>query len=305
MSRGVVVVLTVVASAALVALAVWTGLMCLSPHLGQQAYRDGEYRSAEKHYSRAMRVTPDSWEGWKSPFNLGTSRLHLGADAGGADGGGADGGGADGGGADGDPGGGKYNLIADAGAIDAGVGDLEVALDRVPEADRQDGQIVDPNEQPECQVRRNLSIGQELQGDSKVAAGDTEGAVAAYQLAQETLAPCQESQENQDQSERQEQKEQENSPNDDGQNPDGGEGSEDPEGGDGGQNPDGGDGSEDPEGGDGGQNPDGGDGGQNPDGDLDPNAQLKEDELHDRNQRGQEEYDDQQGDGPGGGGVNW
>lgn len=272
MSRGVVVVLTVVASAALVALAVWTGLMCLSPHLGQQAYRDGEYRSAEKHYSRAMRVTPDSWEGWKSPFNLGTSRLHLGADAGGADG---------------DPGGGKYNLIADAGAIDAGVGDLEVALDRVPEADRQDGQIVDPNEQPECQVRRNLSIGQELQGDSKVAAGDTEGAVAAYQLAQETLAPCQESQENQDQSERQEQKEQENSPNDDGQNPDGGEGSEDPEGGDGGQNPD------------------GGDGGQNPDGDLDPNAQLKEDELHDRNQRGQEEYDDQQGDGPGGGGVNW
>ena len=287
MSRGVVVVLTVVASAALVALAVWTGLMCLSPHLGQQAYRDGEYRSAEKHYSRAMRVTPDSWEGWKSPFNLGTSRLHLGADAGGADGGGADGGGADGGGADGDPGGGKYNLIADAGAIDAGVGDLEVALDRVPEADRQDGQIVDPNEQPECQVRRNLSIGQELQGDSKVAAGDTEGAVAAYQLAQETLAPCQESQENQDQSERQEQKEQENSPNDDGQNPDGGEGSEDPEGGDGGQNPD------------------GGDGGQNPDGDLDPNAQLKEDELHDRNQRGQEEYDDQQGDGPGGGGVNW
>ena len=277
MSRGVVVVLTVVASAALVALAVWTGLMCLSPHLGQQAYRDGEYRSAEKHYSRAMRVTPDSWEGWKSPFNLGTSRLHLGADAGGADGGGADG----------DPGGGKYNLIADAGAIDAGVGDLEVALDRVPEADRQDGQIVDPNEQPECQVRRNLSIGQELQGDSKVAAGDTEGAVAAYQLAQETLAPCQESQENQDQSERQEQKEQENSPNDDGQNPDGGEGSEDPEGGDGGQNPD------------------GGDGGQNPDGDLDPNAQLKEDELHDRNQRGQEEYDDQQGDGPGGGGVNW
>ena len=297
MSRGVVVVLTVVASAALVALAVWTGLMCLSPHLGQQAYRDGEYRSAEKHYSRAMRVTPDSWEGWKSPFNLGTSRLHLGADAGGADGGGADGGGADGGGADGDPGGGKYNLIADAGAIDAGVGDLEVALDRVPEADRQDGQIVDPNEQPECQVRRNLSIGQELQGDSKVAAGDTEGAVAAYQLAQETLAPCQESQENQDQSERQEQKEQENSPNDDGSGGDGGD--------DDGQNPDGGEGSEDPEGGDGGQNPDGGDGGQNPDGDLDPNAQLKEDELHDRNQRGQEEYDDQQGDGPGGGGVNW
>ncbi len=287
MSWNVKVALSLAISVVLVSLAVWTGLMCLSPHLGQQAYRDGEYRSAEKHYSIAMRATPDSWEGWRSAFNRGTSRLHVGVDGAREDG--NYGGGA---GPDGDPGVGTYSLIVDAGAVDGGVSDLEVALERVPEAERQDGQVVEPDAQPECQVRRNLSIGQELQGDAKVAVGDKEGAVAAYALAQETLAPCQESQDNQDQSERQEQKEQDNSP--DGGGPDGGDGGDNPDGGDGDQNPDGDQNS------DGGENPEG----EHNDGGSDPQTRNKEDELNDRNQRGQEEYDEQQGEGHGGG-VNW
>ncbi|MFT0847713.1 hypothetical protein VR010_08150 [Actinomycetaceae bacterium L2_0104] len=269
MDWNVKVLLSIVISALLVALAVWTGFMYLSPHLGQQAYRDGRYAAAERHYSTAMRATPDAWEGWRAPFNRGTSRLHMGVDA-------------EAGGLDGGPGTG-YSTIADAGIIDRAVTDLELALERVPEAERVDGQVADPDEQPECQVRRNLSIGQELQGDAKVGAGDQEGAAAAYALAQETLAPCQESEKNQDQSERQEQKEQENNQDDGGG--DGGGGEEpDNGGGDGGEEPDG----------------DGGNGGQ----ETDPENQGKEDELEERNQRGQEEYDEQEGDGYGGG-VNW
>ena len=269
MDWNVKVLLSILISTLLIALAVWTGFMYLSPHLGQQAYRDGEYAAAEKHYSTAMRATPDAWEGWRAPFNRGTSRLHVGVDAEAV------------GDPDGSPGAGGYSMIADAGTIDRAVTDLELALERVPEAERVDGQVADPDEQPECQVRRNLSIGQELQGDAKAGTGDQEGAAAAYALAQETLAPCQESEENQDQSERQEQKEQENSQ-------DGGDGG-------GGEEPDNG-------GGGNGEEPDGsgGNGGEEPD----PGTQGKEDELKERNERGQEEYDEQEGEGRGGG-ANW
>lgn len=274
MSWNVKVLLAVVASTALLVVAVWTGIMCLAPHLGQKDYREGQYEGAEKHYSTAMRVTPDAWEGWTAPFNRGTSRLHLGVDETGV-----------GGSPDGDSGAGTYQMIVDGDVIDRGVADLGLALERVPEAERQEGQIVDPDQQPECQVRRNLSIGQELQGDAKVAAGDKESAAAAYQLAQETLGPCQESQQNQEQSERQEQKEQENEQGEGG--------SENPE--------SGGQSEQDPGGG---EQPNEGEGGQNDD-DLDPGTQNKQDELNDRNQRGQQEYDEQEGDGDGGGGVNW
>ncbi|MFT3943921.1 MAG: hypothetical protein QM705_08870 [Ancrocorticia sp.] len=309
--------ISVLVTVLLVGLSVWSGLMVTSAHFGQEAYRDGRLETAEKHYQTNMRVTPDAWEGWEPPFNRGTTRLWLGVDPDavgvgpsapdpanlGGDGSheGSDGESFDGESSGGnDPGGadaGTYHAIRNIGAVDAGVVDLEVALARVPEAKREDGQIVDPDNQPECKARRNLSIGQELQGDVLVAAGDSAAAAKKYELAQETLLPCLESEENQDQSERQEQKEQENSQGDgdaDSSNGSGEEGSgNESNGGDsGGQN-----------GGSGGQNDESGPGGGSG-GDLNPNAQGKEEQLRERNRRGQGQYDDQQNQNYSGG-VNW
>lgn len=319
-SWNVKVLLSVLVTILVVALSVWTGLMVTSAHFGEEAYRDGRFETAERHYQTTMRSMPDGWEGWEPPFNRGTTRLRLGVDpdavgigpgdSSSGDAGDSDGDGSgDAGDSDGDAGDGvnvvdseTYHVISDAGMVDAGVADLELALTRVPEAKRENGQVVDPDNQPECKARRNLSIGQELQGDASVADGDSAAAVEKYALAQETLAPCQESEENQDQSERQEQKQQENeqSSGSDGSGGDGSGGGNGGSGGDGG-----GSGSGNSGGSSGGS---GGSGGNEPNessgGGLDPNMQEKEEQLRDRNRRGQGDYEDGQNQNYSGG-VNW
>ena len=309
MSWNMKVLLSVLVTIVLVVLCVWSGLMVTSAHFGRKAYQDGRFETAERHFQTNMRVTPDAWEGWEPPFNRGTTRLRLGvdpeavgagpdvsdpADLGGDGGhGGAGTGGAGSDDSDGAGTGGAgaanaetYQVVSDVAMVEAGVADLELALTRVPQARRENGQVVDPDRQPECTVRRNLSIGQELQGDALVAAGDSVAAVEKYVLGQETLAPCQESEQNQDQSERQQQKEQEN------QQGSGSDGS--------------GDGSGQNDGGSGGNAPNNGPGGQNEGSgaDLDPNMQGKEEQLRERNRRGQGDYDDQQNQNYSGG-VNW
>ena len=296
MSWNVKVLLSVLVTILLLGLSAWSGLMVTSAHFGQEAYQDGRLETAERHYQTNMRVTPNAWEGWEPPFNRGTTRLRLGVDAD-AMGVGPEGFGIDGPrDSDGEV---TYHAISNVAMVDAGVVDLELALVRVPEAERENGQVIDPDNQPECKVRRNLSIGQELQGDWLVTGGDSAAAAEKYALAQETLAACQESDENQEQSERQEQKEQENEQgggDSDGSGNGGSDGqddSSDPGDGQGG-------GSGEPNDGSGNQ---GGGPGANG-GDLDPNMQGKEEQLRDRNRRGQDEYEDQQNQNYSGG-VNW
>ena len=306
MGWNVKVLISVGVTILLVALSVWSGLIVTSAHFGRVAYHDGRFETAERHYQTNMRAMPDGWEGWESPFNRGTTRLRLGVDSGaigagpensgdpgesdGADSGSDGAGSVDGAGGAAGTDVGTYHVISDVAMVDAGVADLEVALTRVPDAKRENGQVVDPDNQPECKVRRNLSIGQELQGDASVASGDSAVAVEKYALAQETLAPCQESEDNQDQSERQEQKKQDN------EQTDGSDGSGD---GGSGENGDGSGGSNGGSGGSGGNGSGGGSGG-----DLAPDMQGKEEQLRDRNRRGQGEYEEQQNQNYSGG-VNW
>ncbi len=297
LSWNIKVLLSVLLTVVIIGLSVWSGLIVTSAHFGQESYQDGRLETAERHYQTNMRVTPDAWEGWEPPFNRGTARLRLGVDA--------DAVGVGPGGFSGSQGSGGeviYHAISNVAMIDAGVVDVELALTRVPEAEREKGQVTDPNSEPECMVRRNLSIGQELQGDASVADGDSAAAVEKYALAQETLAPCQESEENQDQSERQEQKQQENEQSS-GSDGSGGGGSGGGNGGSGGDG--GGSGSGNSGGSSGGS---GGSGGNEPNessgGGLDPNMQEKEEQLRDRNRRGQGDYEDGQNQNYSGG-VNW
>lgn len=296
LSWNIKVLLSVLLTVVIIGLSVWSGLIVTSAHFGQESYQDGRLETAERHYQTNMRVTPDAWEGWEPPFNRGTARLRLGVDA--------DAVGVGPGGFSGSQGSGGeviYHAISNVAMIDAGVVDVELALTRVPEAEREKGQVTDPNSEPECMVRRNLSIGQELQGDWFVTSGDSRGAAKKYALAQETLAPCQESDENQDQSERQKRKEQENEQ--DGEGSGDSDGSEGSDGGlDGSGNEPNEGGSDGPSGGESNDQSDGSGSGSG--GDLDPNMQGKEEQLRDRNRRGQGDYDDQQNQNYGGG-MNW
>lgn len=290
------VLFSVLLTVAIVGLSVWSGLMVTSAHLGEKAYLDRRFEIAERHYQTNMKVTPDAWEGWEPPFNRGTVRLRLGVDADAVGVGPGGFGSHDSQGSDGEA---TYHAISNAAMVDAGVVDVELALVRVPGAKRENGQVIDPDNQPECKVRRNLSIGQELQGDWLVTGGDLAGAAKKYALAQETLAPCQESDENREQSERQEQKEQENEKEQ--ENKQGGEDSEDS--GDGASEGQGSNGSGGSDGGGGSAGGSDSSGGGNS-GDLDPNMRGKEEQLRERNRRGQGDYDDQQNQNYGGG-MNW
>ena len=241
----------ILVSAVLVSVVVWTGLMATSSQFGKRAFAAQEMDSSARHYSTFMRTTPAFWEGWEGPFNRGTARLGVGIGDGGASVAGE-----------------QYTNVEDAAAIARGVSDLEAALERVPED--KDG--------PECTVRRNLSLGYELQGDAVISetagTGDAAEQAAAgeaaplYAQAQEAIAPCTDSPDNQEQSDRQQQKQQDQE--------DQGAPQDDPQ-----QDPD--------------PDPDSGD----------PETQQQEEQLNERNDEGKEQYEDgQQGTGMSDG-VNW
>ncbi|MGO1590757.1 MAG: hypothetical protein ACTH1Z_00610 [Ancrocorticia sp.] len=285
LSRNARLTLRILVSALLVAGVVWTGLMATSPQFGKREYAGGSMESSVNHYSTFLRVTPDSWEGWEGPFNRGTARIGVGIGAGRASSVGE-----------------QYTDVEDAAAVESGVGDLEAALERVPEAERSGDRVVDPEGRPECTVRRNLSLGYELQGDVLLgeaagdgagsgAGGDSDGggsagddddnveaaeareaAIELYTKAQETIAPCTDWTENQEQWDRQEEKKQE-------QQQENGGGTDDPP-----KPPPPDDPEPEPE---------------------DPETQQKQDELDERNQRGQQEHEQGQQEGGSGGGVNW
>ena len=244
-------------SAILVSVVVWTGLMATSSQFGKRAFAAQEMDSSARHYSTFMRTTPAFWEGWEGPFNRGTARLGVGIGDGGASVAGE-----------------QYTNVEDAAAVARGVSDLEAALERVPEAKEKDKDT----DGPECTVRRNLSLGYELQGDAVVseAAGTGDAAEQAaageaaplYAQAHEAIAPCTDSPDNQEQSDRQQQKQQDQE--------DQGAPQDDPQ-----QDPD--------------PDPDSGD----------PETQQQEEQLNERNDEGKEQYEDgQQGTGMSDG-VNW
>ena len=247
----------ILVSAVLVSVVVWTGLMATSSQFGKRAFAAQEMDSSARHYSTFLRTTPAFWEGWEGPFSRGTARLGVGIGDGGVSVAGE-----------------QYTNVEDAAAVARGVSDLEVALERVPEAKEKDKDT----DGPECTVRRNLSLGYELQGDAVVseAAGTGDAAEQAaageaaplYAQAQEAIAPCTDSPDNQEQSDRQQQKQQEQE--------DQGAPQDDPQ-----QDPD--------------PDPDSGD----------PETQQQEEQLNERNDEGKEQYEDgQQGTGMSDG-VNW
>ncbi|MFC2620738.1 MAG: hypothetical protein ACFNYZ_05875, partial [Pauljensenia sp.] len=74
--------------------------------------------------------------------------------------------------------------------IEDGISELRTAFDLVPKATEvQPGRLEAFSY--ECQVRVNLAIGIEIQGDALAAAGSFSDAAATYQEAEDLISPCQ------------------------------------------------------------------------------------------------------------------
>lgn len=224
----------------------WTSLMWLFAARGGSAYGNENYDGATSSYRKADGLTPTLLGEWRLPYSRGTTYL-----------------------ADGAP--------------DTGVPYLEKALDLVPKAETDEsGMVVDPDHVPECQVRRNLSVGYEMKGDAAADSGDAESSAQLYEQAVQALHPCYNGEGNSDVEQRQDDKQQEQQQQQD-QDPTDDPTKNDPE----------------PT-----EEPDDGDNEPSPE----PTMSEEEEELQRRNQEGEQQYQRQQGDddGSGGsGGVNW
>lgn len=138
---------------ALVLVAGYLGIGYLAMSLGGRAYGSESYDTADSRFSFTKSVYPGPVGDWRADFGLGTTLIK-----------------------DGDE------------TLDEGVSHLETALDKVPVSSRR-GNTMDTTGH-ECRVRRNLSLGYELQGDVLVANGEREGAVEKYLEAIEALDLC-------------------------------------------------------------------------------------------------------------------
>ncbi|MFC2574060.1 MAG: hypothetical protein ACFNVY_06460, partial [Actinomyces oris] len=119
--------------------------------LGQ--WRAQRYDAAEAGYNGQIAWTGFGVEQWVAHYNLGTTLL-------------------------------REERIED------GIAELRTAFDLVPKATEvQPGRLEAFSY--ECQVRVNLAIGIEIQGDALAAAGSFSDAAATYQEAEDLISPCQ------------------------------------------------------------------------------------------------------------------
>ena len=125
-------------------------------------WTDSDYASAQAGYEGQKTLTKSGVEPWVANYNLGTTMLRE-------------------------------------GDTDGGIGLLRTAKEQVPTATEVEPGRIETYSY-ECQVRINLALGIEIQGDAKAASADWSGAATAYSEAKDILSPCQSPSSSQDQS---------------------------------------------------------------------------------------------------------
>ena len=125
-------------------------------------WTDSDYASAQAGYEGQKTLTKSGVEPWVANYNLGTTMLRE-------------------------------------GDTDGGIGLLRTAKEQVPTATEVEPGRIETYSY-ECQVRINLALGIEIQGDAKAASADWSGAATAYSEAKDIISPCQSPSSSQDQS---------------------------------------------------------------------------------------------------------
>ena len=116
-------------------------------------WTDSDYTSAQAGYEGQKTLTKSGVESWVANYNLGTTMLRE-------------------------------------GDTEGGIDLLRTAKEQVPTATEiEPGRI--ETYSYECQVRINLALGIEIQGDAKAASDDWSGAATAYSEAKDIVSPCQ------------------------------------------------------------------------------------------------------------------
>ena len=125
-------------------------------------WTDSDYTSAQAGYEGQKTLTKSGVESWVANYNLGTTMLRE-------------------------------------GDTEGGIDLLRTAKEQVPTATEiEPGRI--ETYSYECQVRINLALGIEIQGDAKAASDDWSGAATAYSEAKDIVSPCQSPSSSQNQS---------------------------------------------------------------------------------------------------------
>lgn len=117
------------------------------------AYRQGAYQRAYAGYERQEAITARGPEAWVARYNAGTTLLAQ-------------------------------------GRVDAGVHELERAMDGVPRAHVDEAGFIEMFSY-ECRVRMNLGLGLERQGDARMRRGEFSAAADLYRRGAALVAPCQ------------------------------------------------------------------------------------------------------------------
>lgn len=143
---------------ALVFVSVVAGVAIYAMSSGESNYGENEYPRSAQSYGIGTRVIPEQLDQWEAYFGQGTAEIR-------------------------------------ADAVDAGVDTLAVALERVPkDADSDEPEPTGAEKledfTPECRVRINLAVGQEILGDRLYAAGYFDEARATFEGASATVAQC-------------------------------------------------------------------------------------------------------------------
>ena len=125
-------------------------------------WTDSDYASAQAGYEGQKTLTKSGVEPWVANYNLGTTMLRE-------------------------------------GDTDGGIGLLRTAKEQVPTATEVEPGRIETYSY-ECQVRINLALGIEIQGDAKAASDDWSGAATAYSEAKDIVSPCQSPSSSQNQS---------------------------------------------------------------------------------------------------------
>lgn len=158
LKQKIVLVASLVLAVAFGGLAVAAGVSVYAMESGKARYAAGDYGQSAQSYGIGTRALPEWLEKWEAYFGQGTAEIR-------------------------------------AGGADAGVQTLGVALELVPKDTDSDEPMPANAEEPEdftpeCQVRMNLAIGQEIQGDRLFDAGYFLEAQATYMTASDTVAQC-------------------------------------------------------------------------------------------------------------------
>ncbi|VEI13495.1 tetratricopeptide repeat protein [Trueperella bialowiezensis] len=122
---------------------------------GQSRYASGHDADSAQFYRAASKVLPEQLDRWEAYFGQGTAQIR-------------------------------------AGNVEGGVATLAVALQFVPK-DADAGTPTNDDEDeltPECRVRMNMAVGQEILGDRQFAAGYFAEAEQTFTQASQTVEQC-------------------------------------------------------------------------------------------------------------------